>query len=156
MPGTGGRERTQLAVLVSRSAADTIDIGKRVALSLSPGTVVGLEGPLGAGKTTLVKGIARALGVVEEVTSPTFTLISEYPAVLGGRPVPLYHIDLYRIAHTGELEDLGLDEILAGPGLAVIEWSEKAAAFLPEDSIRVSIGIGLDGARRVEITGVRL
>ena len=141
---------------MSRSAEDTIDIGRRLGGSLAPGTVVGLEGPLGAGKTTLVKGIAQALGVAEEVTSPTFTLISEYRAVVAGRPAALYHVDLYRIAHIGELEDIGLDEVLAGPGLAVIEWSEKAAALMPEDSIRVSIAIGADGDRRLEITGVEL
>ena len=143
-------------MLASHSAAETIEIGRRIGRALEPGSVIGLEGPLGAGKTTLVKGIAQALGVLEEVTSPTFTLISEYRAVMDNRPVPLYHIDLYRIGHPVELEDLGLEEILAGPGVAVIEWGEKAAFLLPEDSLRVAIGLAGDGSRRIEGAGVTL
>jgi len=142
--------------LVSRSTADTIEIGRRIGRSLRPGAVIGLEGPLGAGKTTLVKGIAQALGVREPVTSPTFTLVSEYGAVLEDRPVPLYHVDLYRIGHLAELEDLGLEELLAGPGVAVIEWSEKAKAFLPEDCIRVRITLCPDGQRTLAVEGLAL
>jgi tRNA threonylcarbamoyladenosine biosynthesis protein TsaE len=149
-------EGAQPTILASRSSEDTVDIGRRIGRSLAPGSVVGLEGPLGAGKTTLVKGIAQALGVLEEVTSPSFTLISEYRGCVGEVRFVLYHVDLYRIGHPMELEDLGLDEFLAGPGVTIIEWSEKAAAFLPEDSIRVSITLGAEGERRLAVTGVTL
>jgi tRNA threonylcarbamoyladenosine biosynthesis protein TsaE len=140
----------------SYSAAQTIDLGAQLGRRLHRGAVVALHGPLGAGKTTLVKGIARSLAIEDPVTSPSFTLIAEYGGSHEGLPIVLYHVDLYRISHPQEIEDLGIEEILGGSGICVIEWAEKAAEFLPDSAIHVEIGL-LDGENRnVEIEGLSL
>ncbi len=105
-----------------------------------------MQGGLGSGKTTLTKGIAAGLGVKEVVTSPTFTLISEYE----GR-IPLYHMDLYRLDSVEEFELLGVEDMLYGTGISVIEWSEKAREILPEDTIFIRIRIEADGTRTIEV-----
>jgi len=133
--------------LESTSAEQTVEIGRRLGRVLRAGAVVSLEGPLGAGKTTLVKGIAGALGVEEPVTSPSFTLISSYHGA-----TDLHHVDLYRLEALAEIEDLGLEELMAGEGVTVIEWGEKAEALLPADAIRVRVAID-GGARAVSIEG---
>lgn len=94
------------------------------------------------GKTVFAKGIGRAIGVSEEITSPTYTIISEYQGRL-----PLYHIDAYRLGGEEDFNALGPEEFLYGPGICVIEWSEKVGTALPEDSIRVELSI-IDGKRR--------
>jgi len=132
----------------------TIRVGFEIGRQLRPGSVVALHGALGAGKTTLVKGIARALNIEETVTSPSFTLIAEYGGNREGNTLTLYHIDLYRISHSREVEDLGMDEILDGGGICVIEWAEKASEFLPESAIRVEILIEGEGKRRIKIRGL--
>jgi tRNA threonylcarbamoyladenosine biosynthesis protein TsaE len=137
----------------SNSAEHTIRLGARLGRLLGPGDVVALYGPLGAGKTTLVKGIARNLGAERQVTSPSFTLIGEYRGTRQGRPVAIYHIDLYRISHQREIEDLGIEEFLFGGGICVIEWAEKASDFLPETTIHVQILIDGPG-RNILIRGL--
>ncbi len=132
----------------------TIRLGLEIGKQLQPGSVVALHGPLGAGKTTLVKGIARSLNIEEALTSPSFTLIAEYEGSREGNPVTLYHIDLYRISHPQEIEDLGMEEILNGEGICVIEWAEKASEFLPESTIRVEIVIEDKGRRQIKIRGL--
>lgn len=128
-----------------------MDLGADLGRRLRRGDTVALHGPLGAGKTTLVKGIARSLLIEDPVTSPSFTLIAEYEGIQGEDPIVLYHIDLYRISHPQEIEDLGIEEILNGSGICVIEWAEKAVEFLPESAIQVEIGL-LEGENRsVEI-----
>jgi tRNA threonylcarbamoyladenosine biosynthesis protein TsaE len=139
--------------LASHSAQQTIELGIDLGKRLHRGDVVALHGPLGAGKTTLVKGIARSLQIQDPVTSPSFTLIAEYDGILGGVPIVVYHVDLYRIGHPQEIEDLGLEEILNGSGICVIEWAEKAADFLPDSAIRVEIGLLNGQNRRLEIDG---
>lgn len=101
-----------------------------------------LRGGLGVGKTVFTKGIGRALGVTEEITSPTYTIISEYQGKL-----PLYHIDAYRLGGEEDFNALGPEEFLYSPGICVIEWSEKVETALPRDSIRVELSI-IDGTRR--------
>ena len=118
--------------------------------------MIALEGPLGSGKTTLVKGLARALAVEEPITSPTFTLISQYRGFLEGRPVDLFHVDLYRLAHEAELEDLGLEELMGGQSITVIEWGEKASSLLPGDAVRVAIELAPDGTRRIRVEGLAI
>jgi tRNA threonylcarbamoyladenosine biosynthesis protein TsaE len=124
-----------------------MDLGAELGRRLRSGDVVALHGPLGAGKTTLVKGIARSLRIDDPITSPSFTLIAEYDGVLEGKPIVLYHIDLYRIGHPREIEDLGIEEIMGGCGICIIEWAEKAEDFLPEATIHVKIDL-LDGDKR--------
>jgi tRNA threonylcarbamoyladenosine biosynthesis protein TsaE len=132
----------------------TIRLGLEIGRQLQPGSVVALYGPLGAGKTTLVKGIALSLNIEEAVTSPSFIIIADYEGDREGNPVTLYHIDLYRISHPQEIEDLGMEEILNEEGICVIEWAEKAAAFLPESTVRVEIVIGDQEKRQIKIRGL--
>jgi tRNA threonylcarbamoyladenosine biosynthesis protein TsaE len=112
--------------------------------------VVSLTGPLGAGKTVLVKGIAAGCGINDTVTSPSYTIISEYDGT-----IPLTHIDLYRLENEEEVELLGLEEILAGEGISVLEWGERAEHLLPEDCLHITITIENDGRRIFTITGAQ-
>ena len=112
-------------------------MGRRLAAELKPGSIVLLRGDLGAGKTTLVKGIAEGFGaaLAEEVTSPTFTLIHEYR----GPEVTLYHIDLYRIDTQRELDTLALDDLMTPHNILLIEWGEKFARFANERDVEIAI-----------------
>ena len=128
-------------------------LGRRLGSSLAPGDVILLHGDLGAGKTTLAQGTAEALGVEGAIQSPTFTLVSEYPARLAdGTAVTLFHLDLYRLHDAEELGDIGWDELIAADaGVTVVEWPERAGDWLPERYTLVTIEhVGPD-ARRVSI-----
>ncbi|MDO8682749.1 MAG: tRNA (adenosine(37)-N6)-threonylcarbamoyltransferase complex ATPase subunit type 1 TsaE [Armatimonadota bacterium] len=127
--------------------ADTISLGERLGAMLQPGDVVALTGELGAGKTTLTKGIARGAGIEAEVFSPTFTLIHEHPGKL-----PFYHIDLYRIESEDLLPDLGLDEYLYGQGITVIEWSERMGSLLPDTALQIRLAVADETERDIELT----
>jgi tRNA threonylcarbamoyladenosine biosynthesis protein TsaE len=123
---------------ITHSAEGTIDLGRRLAATLKQLRMVILRGDLGAGKTTLVKGIAEGLNAAsqDDVTSPTFTLIHEYR----GPDVTLYHVDLYRIDTRRELETLGLDEMLSEDGnLVLVEWGEKFPRLLAECDAEIRI-----------------
>jgi tRNA threonylcarbamoyladenosine biosynthesis protein TsaE len=126
-------------------AEDTIALGERLSALLPESGLVLLIGNLGAGKTTLTKGIAQARGAVraEDVSSPTFTLIHEY-----GEPALVYHIDLYRLENASEVASLGLDEILNRDALVVIEWGERFPELWPEERTEVRIQI-VDEEERV-------
>ncbi len=130
--------------IVSKSAMETRDAGRNLGETLSPGDVIALTGALGAGKTVFVQGVADSLGVDEAVTSPTFTIISEYE----GR-MPLYHMDLYRLGSSEEFLWLGVEEMLDGRGISMIEWSERAEEELPGRTIHVNINIRDDGVRDI-------
>jgi tRNA threonylcarbamoyladenosine biosynthesis protein TsaE len=119
----------------TRSAEETIALGRTLARLLVPPRLVLLRGGLGAGKTTLVKGIAEAFQAAsaEDVTSPTFTLVHEYR----GPNVNLYHIDLYRIDTPRQLETLGLDDLIAANSILLIEWGEKFARFERERDVEI-------------------
>ena len=135
------------AELVSTSEAETSAAGEELARSLSPGDVVLLHGELGAGKTAFVRGLARGLGAdPAEVSSPTFTLVQEYR----GR-VTLFHVDLYRLEER-EVDDLGLDELVAGEGVVAIEWAERWSGR-PADGIEVRIDDAGEDRRRLRIGG---
>ena len=118
-----------MASIISHSPEETADIARQLAGELRRGDVLALAGDLGAGKTQFVKGLAAGLGVVGEVTSPTFTLIHEYP-VQPGR-LPLFHIDLYRLESDEEVLRIGIDEYLHGDGITVVEWADKFEGLIP-------------------------
>lgn len=133
----------------STSEEDTRRLGTLLADRLVPGTVIALNGNLGAGKTRLVQAIAQALGGdPAEVNSPTFVLIQEY----AGR-LPLYHFDTYRLKDTDEFLELGADELLYADGVCLIEWAEKVADVLPGDLLQIKITHLSETARRFELTG---
>jgi tRNA threonylcarbamoyladenosine biosynthesis protein TsaE len=110
--------------------------------------VLALNGTLAAGKTTITKGIARGLGVDETVTSPTFTIVSEY----SGR-LPLYHIDTYRLDSAESFTDIGGEDMLYGDGVCVVEWSEKIAELLPENTITLQIDLEDAETRKITLSG---
>jgi tRNA threonylcarbamoyladenosine biosynthesis protein TsaE len=123
-------------------------LGEGIARHLRGGSVVALRGELGTGKTCLVKGIARGLGVDETITSPTYTIISEYQGRL-----PLYHIDAYRLGGDDDFLALGAEELLYGGGVSVIEWSERIPRSIPPEAIRIELRIAEKGGRRIAISG---
>ena len=95
-----------------------------------------LQGPLGSGKTCFAKGIAKGLGIAEELTSPTYTIISEYEA-----SIPVYHIDAYRLIGEDDFANLGGRDIIFGNGISIIEWSERIAGLIPPEAYKVTIGL---------------
>jgi tRNA threonylcarbamoyladenosine biosynthesis protein TsaE len=145
-----------LTELVSNSPQETIAIGGRIASSIektTKGSVVALVGGLGSGKTCLVKGIALSLGVNENITSPTYTIVSEY----GCRLFPaLYHIDAYRLNNENDFENIGGSEIINGGGICLIEWADRIMKILPQDTITVNIKITGRDSRSIQIQGIEL
>jgi len=133
--------------LASPTADDTRSIGGALAPLIRPRDVIALTGELGAGKTTFVQGIARALGYGGAVTSPTFTLVREYRTAT----LPLVHADVYRLDRVQDAVDLGLDEV-AEDGVLLIEWGDAVDALLPRDRLMVELSVpGEDDARRISI-----
>jgi tRNA threonylcarbamoyladenosine biosynthesis protein TsaE len=120
--------------LISHSAAQTRRFGARLGMLLRPGDVVGLEGDLGTGKTCLVQGVGLGLGVVDPVTSPTFTLVAEYRPP---SPAPtLYHVDVYRLDDAPqEALAFGLDDYLGDDGVCIIEWADRVESLLPRERL---------------------
>lgn len=142
--------RGRSAILCTSSPEDTIQLGQFIGEILKPGSVIGLCGELGTGKTHLIKGLAMGLGVDHRyyVTSPSFTIINEYP----GR-IPLNHIDLYRLEEMDQTEELGYEEYFYGDGVTAIEWAEKILPFLPEDRLMVEIAHLGENRRKFRIRG---
>jgi|SRR5438270_3185562 len=137
----------------TNSPEETIALGRELASSLAPPKIVVLHGDLGAGKTTLVKGIAEGFQAAshDDVTSPTFTLIHEYR----GSVVTLYHIDLYRIDTQRELETLGLDDLMTDNSVLLIEWGEKFARFQRERDVEIAIERISENSRKIEVIADR-
>jgi len=133
-------------VVVTHSSEETEALGAELAKELHPGSVVCLYGDLGAGKTAWVRGLARGLGSEQSVSSPTFTLVNEYPG-----PCPLYHFDLYRLGSPLELEDLGAEDYFYGEGVSVLEWAEKAGPLLPRQRWDIRFEILNGDERRLSI-----
>jgi tRNA threonylcarbamoyladenosine biosynthesis protein TsaE len=131
---------------ISRSEKDTLSIGQGLGQKAGAGAVFALFGELGSGKTVIAKGIARGLGVEDEVTSASFTLLEIY----SGR-VPLYHFDLYRIESAAELDRLFFEEYWEGEGVSVIEWADRAGARLPEGSVTIRIECLNESKREITI-----
>ncbi|MBE0425664.1 MAG: tRNA (adenosine(37)-N6)-threonylcarbamoyltransferase complex ATPase subunit type 1 TsaE [Nitrospirae bacterium] len=134
---------------ISKGPEETKDIGYRLGRLLNPGDIVGLYGELGAGKTTMVKGIARALGLDErDVVSASFTIITEYDT-----SPPFLHIDLYRVKSDEELDEIGLWDYLKTGNIAVIEWAEKAEKEITEELIKVKIKPVDENVREITLEG---
>ncbi|MCB0376163.1 MAG: tRNA (adenosine(37)-N6)-threonylcarbamoyltransferase complex ATPase subunit type 1 TsaE [Sinomicrobium sp.] len=143
-----GSHRTEFE---SSSPQETIRIASKLARDIQPGTVLELQGGLGAGKTTFVKGIAVGLGLKEHdaVKSPTFVLMHIYPA-----PIPVYHFDLYRLDTNTDLDSIGLDEYLDDQNAVIcVEWAEKARGRFPDSSIKVSFEVTGEKTRRISVQG---
>lgn len=139
-----------MKVFESNSREDTFAIGEKLGRQVKPGEVYALYGDLGVGKTVLTKGLAKGLGIREQVNSPTFTILQIYE---NGR-LPLYHFDVYRIEEPEEMEEVGFDDYICGDGVSMIEWPERIEELLPSWVRRVRItkdlARGLD-YRRIEI-----
>ena len=133
----------------THSAEETITLGRRLASSLTPPKLVVLRGELGAGKTTLIKGIAEGFRAAseEDVTSPTFTLVHEYR----GPEAVVYHIDLYRVDTARELETLGIDDLISENSVLLIEWGEKFARFLRERDVEIALERLGENERRIRV-----
>jgi len=131
----------------TKTVEGTIKLGQALGRLLQAGDILALQGALAAGKTQLTKGIAQGLEISEAVTSPTFTIISEYYGRL-----PLYHMDVYRLGSPEEFLDLGVEEMLYGSGVCIIEWSEKIMSELPARTILIHIATTKDSARTITIT----
>ena len=133
-------------VFETATEAQTESAGESLGASLSGGDVVLLFGDLGAGKTAFVRGMARGIGAsTDEVSSPTFTIVQEYAA----RATTLFHVDLYRL-EPAEIDDLGLDDLIAGDGIVAIEWADRWKGR-PEDAVEVRIEETEDERRRIDV-----
>ena len=133
----------------TENAAQTEALGQKLGSTLAPGSVVAFRGGLGMGKTAFTRGLARGLGCTGRVTSPTFTIVNEYPG-----PVPLFHFDMYRLDSSDALFDIGWEEYLERGGVCAVEWSENVADALPEGTVLVRIGHGPgENDRCITITG---
>ena len=127
--------------------------GEYIAGFLTEGSVLALRGPLGAGKTCLVKGIARFFDIEEEITSPSYTIVSEYEGKLNGQYLPLFHIDAYRLLGDDDFYSLGGEEYLFGQGISVVEWSERIPNSLPAGTWYADIEIKSGNQRIIRING---
>jgi len=131
----------------SGSPDDTLAIARELGAALLPGDVVGLTGDLGAGKTLFCKGVGEALGIPpDRIVSPTFTIVTEHAG-----PVPLTHIDVYRLSGAREADEIGMRELLSGDGVCLVEWAEKIAERLPTDCIQVTFAISGGDRREIAI-----
>lgn len=134
-------------IFVSKCTQDTIELGKKLALSLVGGEVVSLYGGLGVGKTHFVKGVAQGLGFKGDVTSPTFNIVNEYT---GGR-LDVYHFDMYRVAGWDDLYSTGYFEYAENGGVVITEWSENIENALPDNAVKVTISRIDDSSRKIVI-----
>jgi tRNA threonylcarbamoyladenosine biosynthesis protein TsaE len=141
-------------VFETASSLDTIRVGHEIVSLLAPPRLLILRGDLGSGKTTLVKGIAQALEAAEpdEVTSPTFTLVHEFEGTREGKPVTLYHLDVYRLEGERQLESLGLEDMLIEDAIVLVEWGEKFSSIVKKSNGEIFIeNIGGD-TRRITVS----
>jgi tRNA threonylcarbamoyladenosine biosynthesis protein TsaE len=143
----GDTTTTNAGKIITKSAEETVELGKKIGAFLLPNDVVALIGPLGAGKTTLIQGIAEGLQVKDYVTSPTFIIINEYQ----GR-VPFYHVDLYRLDEVKDIEDLGIEEYFNRGGVCVIEWAEKLGGLKPKACHEIELKIISDTERKIHLS----
>jgi tRNA threonylcarbamoyladenosine biosynthesis protein TsaE len=139
-----------MLTFIARTERDTDRLGEALAIVLPPGTVIGLTGTLGAGKTRLVQAVAAAVGLPRDnITSPTFVLVNEYR---GGR-LPIFHFDTYRLKDDDEFLNLGPDEYFDSDGLTFVEWADRVADLLPADRIEIRIEVTGETSREIAIKG---
>jgi len=134
-----------VATFISNNPAETEEIGRRFANNVDMGSVLALEGDLGSGKTQFTKGLVAGLGSSIPVTSPTFTIIHEYP----GGCLPVYHFDFFRLEDQESVARLGLDDYLFGDGISVIEWADRFPEFIPEQARWILFEIKSENARTI-------
>ncbi len=134
--------------VLSASEQETERLGEQLGARLRPGVVLAFYGGLGAGKTAFIRGVARGLGVEGRVTSPTFTIVNEYP----GR-VPLFHFDMYRLGSSDELFEIGWEDYLARGGVCCVEWTENVEDAIPPEAVRVRIEKTGEQERVIDIEG---
>ena len=131
---------------ITKSDAETILLSEKLGSHAKPGDVFAVTGDLGAGKTVFAKGVARGLGIRDEITSPTFTLLEVYDGNL-----VFYHFDLYRIEKKDEFINLNFEEYWEANGVSVVEWADKAEGLLPSGSIKVNIEYLSENERRITV-----
>jgi len=136
-----------LLEFTTKTSEETIELGFKIGQKLKKGNIIAMQGTLAAGKTTITKGIAKALEITDTITSPTFCLISEYYGKM-----PLYHMDVYRLEGSEDFENLGTEDMLYGDGVCIIEWSEKIMDSLPKETIIINIQPQDDGSRKIQIS----
>jgi tRNA threonylcarbamoyladenosine biosynthesis protein TsaE len=136
-----------LLEFITKNSDETIELGYKIGQKLKKGNILAMQGTLAAGKTTITKGIAKALEISDTITSPTFCLISEYYGKM-----PLYHMDVYRLEGSEDFENLGTEDMLYGDGVCIIEWSEKIMDSLPKETIIINIQPQDDGSRKIQIS----
>jgi tRNA threonylcarbamoyladenosine biosynthesis protein TsaE len=147
---TSGGPEVKTRETLSRSPSETRALARETVRQIPGSAVIALHGELGSGKTCFVQGIAEALGIRRPVTSPTFTIINEYPG-----PRPLYHVDLYRLGSPDEALGIGLEGYLQGEGIVAIEWAERLGDLLPEGAIHVYFEVTADpGERCIRVEGI--
>ena len=127
-------------VYESWSAKDTLQLGSRLGKLCKAGDVILLNGDLGVGKTVFSKGLGRGLGIIEPISSPTFTILQVYEE---GR-IPLYHFDVYRISDLEEMEEIGYEDYFYGGGVCLIEWAEQIREILPDRTVEITIAKNLE------------
>ena len=142
-----GKKFTERAgSIITRSAGETFEFGKRLGETLGEGDLLALSGPLGAGKTVIAKGIGRGLDVEEEILSPSFNIVLVYKGRLTYR-----HVDFYRLKAGREAADIGMEEYLEGDGVTVVEWADRFPEWLPEERLSIDISFLKGDERRVEL-----
>jgi tRNA threonylcarbamoyladenosine biosynthesis protein TsaE len=143
--------RRSIMTIETHSEAETERVGEALARKLTPGSVVAMYGGLGAGKTAFVRGMARALGAQCRVSSPTFTIVNEYPG-----KIPLFHFDMYRLGSADELFDIGWEDYLGRGGVCAVEWSENVPGAFEPGSVIVRIEHLGETNRKITIEGAEL
>ena len=141
-------------IIESKCEKDTFELGKKIGREAAPGDVYTLVGDLGVGKTVFTKGVAAGLGILEPVSSPTFTIVQVYEE---GR-LPFYHFDVYRIGDIEEMEEIGFEDYIYGEGVSLIEWANLIEELLPERYTQITIEKDLEKGfdyRKITVENIR-